>query len=150
LSSERTLRIDLKPSRALAAAIVGVHSAAGVCAGALLEDAAGVCLGVLIVGLGLAAAWDRALLLGRRSLRALRAEGKGRLTLELANGALVPLRVGTRRYVSRLVVVLPAAASMRRTIIVTGDMLDPDSFRALRLWALWGQVPGPAPAQPVA
>jgi hypothetical protein len=29
-------------------------------------------------------------------------------------------------------------------------MLDGKSFRALRLWALWGKVPGVASGQPVA
>jgi hypothetical protein len=150
LSGERILRIDLKPSRGFAAVIVAVHCAAGACAGALVAGPAGVCLGLLIACLGVAAALDRALLIGKRSLRALRVEGKDRLTLELANAELVPLRVGARRFVSRFLVVLPGTVSMRRTIILAGDMLEPDSFRALRLWALWGQVPQSVPAQPTA
>ena len=149
MNGERILRIDLKPSGGFAAAIVAVHSAAGACAGALLASPEGVLLGVLITCLGVVAALDRALLLGKRSLRALRMEGKDRLTLELANAELVPLRVGARRYVSRFLVVLPGLASMRRTIIIAGTMLEPDSFRALRLWALWGQVPQSAPLQAV-
>lgn len=149
MNGERFLRIDLKPSRGFAAAIVAVHSTGGACAGALLGGPAGVILGALIACLGVAAALDRALLLGKRSLRALHVEGKDQLTLELANSELVRLRVGTRRYVSRFLVVLPGAASMRRTIIVAGAMLEPESFRALRLWALWGQVPRSATAQAV-
>ena len=150
MSGERLLRIDLKPSRAFAATIVAVHGVAGGCVGALWPGLAGVCIGVLIACLGVAAAADRALLLRKRSPRALQMEAKDHLTLELADGELVPLRIGARRYVSRFLVVLPAAASMRRTIIVTGDMLEPGSFRALRLWALWGQVPRSAPVQRVA
>ena len=134
----------------MAATIVAVHSVAGLCAGVLLTGPAGVGLGVLIAGLGLAAALDRALLIGKRSPRALRMEGKDHLTLELANAELVPLRIGGRRYVSRYLVVLPVAGSTRRTILVAGDMLEPESFRALRLWALWGQTAQSAPAQPVA
>lgn len=145
MNGERILRIDLKPSGRFAAAIIVVHSAAGACAGALLSNPVGVLLGALIACLGVVAALDRALLLGKRSLRALRLEGKEQLTLELANAELVPLRVGARRYVSRFLVVFPGVISMRRTIIIAGTMLEPDSFRALRLWALWGQVPQSAP-----
>jgi len=146
LSNARILRIDLSPSRGLAAAIVTVHGGAAACAGVLVAGAAGVCLGLLIGCLGLAAAWDRALLRSPRSVRALRIEGKDYVTLELADAELVPVPIAPRRYVSRLGLVLYGAASMRRTIVVARDMLDPDSFRALRLWALWGQVPEAPPA----
>jgi hypothetical protein len=99
---------------------------------------------VLIVGLGCAAAWDRALLRGRRSLRALGLGAEDAVTLELANAERVPLRISPRRYVSGLMVVLPGVSAMHRTIVVTRDMVSPDAFRALRLWALWGRVPDPA------
>lgn len=133
-----------------AVAIIAAHSAAGACAVALLANLAGVILGALLTCLGVAAAADRALLIGKRSLRALLVEGKEQLTLELANAELVPMHVGARRYVSRFLVVLPDAGSMRRTIIIAGAMLDSDSFRALRLWAVWGQVPQSAsPPRPV-
>lgn len=150
MNRERNLRVDLKPSHRFAAAVVAVHCAAGACAGVLLANPAGFILGALMACLGVAAALDRALLLGKRSLRALSMEGKDQLTLELANSELVPLRVGARRYVSRFLVVLPDAVSMRRTIVIAGGMLEPESFRALRLWALWGQVPQSAPAQAAA
>jgi Membrane-bound toxin component of toxin-antitoxin system len=141
LSGERILRIHLSPSRALAATIVAVHAAAGACAGLLLSGTMGICLGILLAGLGLAAAWDRALLRGRRSVRVLEVAGGDQLTLELANADVISIRIAPRRYVSRLGVILPAAASMRRTIVVTRDMLEPEAFRALRLWALWGRTP---------
>ena len=34
-----------------------------------------------------------------------------------------------------------------RRWLVSADMLDPDSFRTLRVWALWGKVPGVAGKQ---
>jgi hypothetical protein len=148
LSGERTLRIDLSPSHGLAVIIVAVHGGAAACAGALVAGVAGLCLGVLIAGLGFAAAWDRALLRGRRSVRALRIEGKDRVILELANAESLPMRISPRRYVSGLAVILPGAASMHRTIVVVRDMLEPSSFRALRLWALWGRVPDAGPRRP--
>jgi hypothetical protein len=39
-------------------------------------------------------------------------------------------------------VALPVRRPVRRTILVTRDMLDAGSFRALRVWALWGKLPG--------
>jgi len=145
LSGTRTLRIDLKPSRAFAAAIVAVHAAAGTCIALLWPAPSGIAIGLLVAGLGLAAARDRALLRGRRSPRALHLEGKDRLGLEAAGAALSPLRLDARRYVSSLLVVLTGRGPMRRTIVVTGDMLDAEAFRALRLWALWGRLPDAAP-----
>jgi len=150
LSGERILRIDLSPSRGLALIVVAVHLGAAACTGALVAGALGICLGALIAGLGFAAAWDRALLRGRRSVRALRTVGKDRVILELANGDLLPMSVSPRRYVSALAVILPGAASMHRTMVVARDMLEPGLFRALRLWALWGRVPDAAPDQPAA
>lgn len=148
MTDERPLRIDLSPSRRLAAAIVTVHCGAGACAGLVLAGPAGILLGALIAGLGVAAARDRALLRGRRSVRALQIQGKDRVTMELANAELVPIRIGSQRYVSRLGVILRTSDSMRRTIIVARDMLDPGAFRALRLWALWGRLPPARLPQP--
>ena len=99
----------------------------------------GILLGMLIAGLGIAAAWDRALLRNRRSVRALQIAAGDSVMLELASGERVSLRISPRRFVSRLVVILPGKWSMHRTIVVARDMLNPDSFRTLRLWALWGR-----------
>jgi hypothetical protein len=35
----------------------------------------------------------------------------------------------------------------RRTLLVTRDMLHADSFRRLRVWALWGRLPAVAAKQ---
>jgi hypothetical protein len=148
LSGTRTLRIDLRPSRGFAAAIVALHAAAGTCIALLWFGPAGIVLGLLVCGLGLAAARDRALLRGGRSPRALRLEGKDCLGLESANAGLSPFRLDARRYVSGLLVVLTGNGPVRRTIVVTGDMLDPEAFRLLRLWALWGRLPHAAPLPP--
>jgi hypothetical protein len=120
-----------------------------VCAGVFVAGSMGIWLGVLIAGLGIAAAWDRALLRGRRSVRALIIGSGDNVILDLANAQRVGLRISPRRFVSALVVILPGAPWMRRNIVVWRDMLDPDSFRALRLWALWGRVPDTGTTQPV-
>jgi len=39
---------------------------------------------------------------------------------------------------------------MRRSLLVTGGMLGADSARRLRLWALWGRLPGVVPGQRLA
>jgi hypothetical protein len=42
---------------------------------------------------------------------------------------------------------LPILAPARRTLLVTPDMLGIDSFRRLRIWALWGKLAGVAGKQ---
>jgi hypothetical protein len=59
--------------------------------------------------------------------------------VDLAGGESSPARAGG--HVSRLMVTL-ALQRKRHHILVTADMLDRDSFRALRIWALWGKLPG--------
>lgn len=96
--------------------------------------------------LGLAAAWGRALLRSRASVRALELAGS-EITLELRNGERLHAELGPRRHVSRFMVTLPVRRPVRRTILVTRDMLDAEEFRRLRLWALWGRLPEVAAKQ---
>jgi hypothetical protein len=140
------LRLGLSPSPRLAAAIVGLHAAAGLCVVAVLPGAAGGLLAAALLALGAAAAWSRALLGSAASVRAIELEGPG-IALELASGERIVAELAGRRYVTRFVVALPVRRPSRRTILVTRDMLAADSFRALRLWALWGKVPGVAAKQ---
>ena len=63
------------------------------------------------------------------------------MTLELSNGERLAAALAERRHVSRWMVTLPLVRPVRRTILVTRDMLTPDEFRQLRLWALWGRLP---------
>ncbi len=95
--------------------------------------------------LGLAAAWSRALLRSRSSVHSLEITGPA-LTLELTGGDRISAQVAERRYVSRLAVTLPLRRP-RRTLLVTADMLPAAEFRRLRIWALWGRLPGVAAAQ---
>ena len=137
--------LDLRPSWRLALLIAGLHGLAGACVAIARPDLVGAVLAALLVALGAAAAWDRALLRGRRSPRSLRVLSDGSLQIELADGASYPAGTGART-VTRWLVSLPLGSSVRRSILVTADMLDPESFRLLRLWALWGRVPGVASA----
>ena len=140
-----TLYLELSPSPRLAAAIVALHAVAGICAAAVLPGAAGALLAAALVALGAAAAWSRALLGSAASVRGIELDGEG-IALKLASGDRFVAELAERRYVTRFVVAL-AVRRPRRTVLVTRDMLAPDSFRALRLWALWGKVAGVAAKQ---
>jgi hypothetical protein len=132
------LHLELSPSPRLAAAIVALHAVAGICAIAVLPGAAGALLAAALIGLGIAAACSRALLWTAASVRGIELDGES-IALKLASGDRFVAELAERRYVTRFVVVLPVRRP-RRTVLVTSDMLTPDSFRALRLWALWGKV----------
>lgn len=133
------LRLELRPSRGLAAALGLVHAAgAASVLGVAGTGAAGLALAALLLGLGAATIRDRALLRGRGAVRAIELAGEGAATLELADGRRLAGRVGGRRHVSRLWVTLPLRGAPRRTMLVAADMLAPAAFRQLRLWALWG------------
>jgi hypothetical protein len=141
------LRVELAPSWGLGAALVGMHAVAGVCLAAVVPGTlAPAALGLLLSALGFAAAWDRALLRHRKSVTELAVLGPDLLWLRTRDREEFEVRAGRRKHVSRLAVIIPVRGSMRRTIVVPRDMLDVESFRKLRLWALWG-LPGVAPTQ---
>jgi hypothetical protein len=140
------VRLQLRPSPALAAAIVSAHAAAGGAVVFLMRDAAGALLGLALLALGLASAWRRALLRGRAAVHTLVLAGE-EVRAELGSGRVVQARAGRRRFVSRLFVALPLAAPLPRTLLVSADMLAPAEFRRLRIWALWGRLPGVAAEQ---
>ena len=135
-----SLRFQLRSSPALAATLVGGHVAAACAVLVVLRGAAGIALALALVALGGAAAWSRALLAAGSSIRAIAITGT-ETTFELANGARFAAPVRARRYVTRHVVALPLGAPLRRTLLVTADMLGAAEFRRLRIWALWNRLP---------
>jgi hypothetical protein len=146
LTAAPDLRLELSPAPALAAGIVALHAGAAACAYAALPGAAGGALAAALVALGLAAAWSRALLRAPESVRRIEI-GDEQVRLGLTSGAELAAEVAERRYVSRFVVALPVRRPGRRVILVTRGMLAGDAFRRLRIWALWGRLPGAANAQ---
>ena len=122
---------------------MALHAAAAASVLAVM-GVSGVVLALALLGLGMAAAWSRALLRSGGSVRAL--EIGPALTLELRSGERIAAEIAARRYVSRLAVTLPLRRP-RRTILVTADMMASPDFRRLRIWALWGRLPGVAAAQ---
>jgi hypothetical protein len=137
--------LQLSPSPKLAAVIVAAHLCAAAAAAVAFPGWPGAALAAALAALGLASAWSRALLRSPGSVRGLRLDGEA-LVLELAGGASLAAEPAAARYVSRLLVALPLRRPAR-ALLVTADMLDPDSFRALRVWALWGRVAGVAGKQ---
>ena len=136
------MRLELSPSPALAAAIAASHAVAAACVFAVIPGFAGGLLAAALLALGCAAAWSRALLGAASSARAIELAGDA-LTVELAGGERLTAASDGRRFVSRFMVALPVrgASGGGRTILVTGAMLGSDSFRALRIWALWNRLP---------
>ena len=135
------LRLQLRPSRALAAALGLVPAAGGACILLVAGPGyAGPALAALLIGLGAATIRDRALLRGSGAVRAIELGAEGAAALELADGRRLAGRVHGRRHVSRLWVTLPLRGVPHRTLLVAADMLAPAAFRQLRLWALWGRV----------
>ena len=140
------LRVELSPSRTLAAALVCAHGTAAACAWLVTPGLAGALLAGALSALGLAAAWSRALLASRASVRLIEIDGPS-VVLGLASGETFPAEIGPRRFVSPFLVSLPVRRPVRRTLLVTAGMLHRADFRRLRVWALWGKLPPLAPAQ---
>ena len=126
--------------------MVGAHLCAGAAAAIALPGWAGGALAAALAALGAASAWSRALLRSPQSVRGIRLS-PGAATVELANGESLPAQAAG--HVSRFMVALALRAPARRTLLVTAGMLDRESFRTLRVWALWGKLPGVA-GKPVA
>ena len=142
------MRLELRPSYSLAAALVAAHGAAAFATVRLMPDLAGMALGAALLALGVAAAWSRALLRGRGAVRALTLVDGGRqVAVEHASGREVLTGLAGGRHVSRYLVVLRLGAPLRRAVLVAPGMLDADDFRRLRIWALWGKLPGVAAEQ---
>jgi toxin CptA len=138
--SSRSLRLELAPSFPLALALLAAHGAAAACLILVLPGLAGVAAAALAIGLGLRSTWTRALLRSASSIRVLQLGGST-VEMELASGEALAAEPAGRRYVGRHLVLLPLRRPVRRTVLVSRDMLDADSFRRLRIWALWGKLP---------
>jgi hypothetical protein len=132
-------RLELSRSWVLAGAILALHALAAGCVFMVLEGVSGSLLGAAFLALGGAAAWARALHGSGASVRAI--ELSDELLFELKDGRRCKAELAEYRHVSRFMVTLPVRRPMRRTILVTRDMLRAEEFRRLCLWMLWGKLP---------
>lgn len=140
--SRSGLRLELRGSPALAGLVVVSHGLAAGVLLAFLPPAQGTLGALLLLVLAAHGVRTSALLLAPGSPRALRPGPDAVMAVGLRSGEEVSGAVLERRFVSRwLVIVDLAGAGGRRTILVARDMLDPEAFRRLRLWALWGTLP---------
>jgi hypothetical protein len=100
----------------------------------------------LVLALGAAAAWDRALLRAALSPRAIEIRPSGEALCVLASGESLPIATPGSR-VTRYWVSLRLRSPWRRSLMLVAGMLPSDAFRLLRIWALWGRLPGVASRQ---
>ncbi len=121
--------------------MLSAHAAAAICAALVVEAPFGPVMAALLMALGAHAAWQHALLGAARSIRAIEITESGDAVLERANGARLQGQIGQRRHVSRHWVAMTVRGSAAKPILIAGDMLDADAFRALRMWALWNRLP---------
>ncbi len=121
---------------------MAVHATAAGCFLATLSGISGPALAALILGLGATSAWERALLRGSGSPRAIEIAASGSAAVILANGKAIPVRAVRGIGVTRYWVALRSKSVAGRSVLVTAGMLGPAQMRMLRLWALWGRLPG--------
>lgn len=135
------LRLQLGPSRTLAGLLGVVH---GVAAGALWASpmtASWALAGSLVIALHLGQtlrqhAWRSArhALVEVELLEDCSAAARSRM------GVWKTYRVAASSFVSTRLTVLnvrPGQGLGRRTVLITGDNVDPDRFRQLRVWLRW-------------
>ena len=142
-----TLRLQLRASPLLTALALAVHGAAIAILWINLGLVEGICAVLVVSLLATAALGERTLLWAASAASELKFSGDGSLSIRLRSGAEVSGLPGTRRYVSRWLVVfdLERGSPARRTVLVARDMLPDGEFRRLRLWALWNAVPAGRP-----
>jgi hypothetical protein len=144
VNSAQPVRLALSPSRPFACLIFLLHCSAALCILTISTDWAGAAAALLLVALGTAAAWDRALLLSEDSPAAIEVRPGGEAVCILANGATVPVAALGGNGVARAWVALRLASRRRGSLLVAAGMLSRADFRLLRLWALWGRLPSVA------
>jgi hypothetical protein len=145
--SSLPIRLELTPSKGYAALLLLAHALAAACLLAVLKGWPGSVAALLVAALGLAAAWDRALLGSAGAPRAIEIRATGEARCVLRNGNTGALQSLGGAGVNRYWVALRLRSPMRRSLLVTAGMLSADSARLLRLWALWGRLPGVAQRQ---
>jgi toxin CptA len=133
-----TLRVRLRPSRTLAAAIVATHLAALAAAVVALPGAAAV---VAAAGVVLSAVVHvrQALHRARHAVAGLELAADGGAAVAGPAGDWSAARLGGVAVpVPWLAVVtMRDAAGRRRSAVVLPDSLEPDAFRRLRIWLRW-------------
>jgi hypothetical protein len=153
--SSTTRRLELLPCKRFASLVTLAHAAAAAALLAVLPGWVGAAVALLVLALGVAAAWDRALLRAARSPRAIEFRGPDEAVCLLAGGDALALEPrgdgGVTRYWVALRLRPPETRAFgvgrRRALLVPACMMSTESARLLRLWARWHKLPGVAPGQ---
>ncbi len=137
-----SLRVQLRPSRALAIAIVGGHLLA---LAAALAGLPPVAAGIATAGLGLSLAhyWRWATHRAASSVTALELGPDGRLAVAGPAGAWRPAALRHAAVPAGWLAVLIArdGSGSSWSAVVLPDALDPEPFRRLRVMLRWGANP---------
>ena len=124
-----------------------IHATAAACFLTTLTGFYATALAALIIALGSVSAWERALLRGKDSPRAIEMPPSGPALVVLASGKAIAVRAVRGVGVTRYWVALASCSFKDRSLMVTTGMLGTESARLLRLWALWGRTVGVVSAQ---
>ena len=141
------LRIELRPSRCLAALMIAAHAAA---APTLLPIEVPVWIKVALAG-AIAASlahslWRYALLRGPRAITAIELEADGIVAVLTIGDVVHRARVLGTTYVSPMLTVLNLRLPgewLTRHALCLPDNVDPEAFRQLRVWLRWRYRPRP-------
>jgi hypothetical protein len=106
----------------------------------------GVLIALLLLLLGAVGAWRVALLRSGNSPAAIALGREATIAIETRQGERIETVARAPRHVTRLSVILRTDARQCRTLLLTAGMMGAEEFRRLRVWALWGGVPGAAAA----
>jgi hypothetical protein len=129
-----------RASPGLALFLVCSHAAAGAAAWISFSGAAGLAVAVLVMAAGAVATHGRALLRAADSPASLEFSAAGAPRIVDKIGRIWIPVAHMPRYVSRWFVIVAVSGPEGgvRRLLVTRDMLLPEPFRRLRIWALWG------------
>jgi len=127
--------------------ILTLHLLAALCFLTVLTGWFAAIAALLTLLLGIAAAWDRALLRSRRAPRAIEIHSSGEARCLFSNGNSAAIEALGGSAITRHWVSLRLRSPLRGSLLVVAGMLPVESFRLLRLWALWGKLPRVAQQQ---
>jgi toxin CptA len=133
------LRLDLKPSRLLAGALVSVHGLAGFAAWISLSGwVQYLAWGAILASLA------QALLRAAHPALSLELNEDGRASWRNRDGIWHEGRLGRSHFVSAALAVLEletARLRRRKRVILMADSVSPEDFRRLRVWLRWRRSP---------
>ena len=127
--------------------ILTLHLLAALCFLTVLTGWFAAIAALLTFLLGIAAAWDRALLRSQRAPRAIEIHSSGEARCLFSNGNSAAIEALGGSAITRHWVSLRLRSPLRGSLLVVAGMLPVESFRLLRLWALWGKLPRVAQQQ---